>query len=92
MALLWAATLAFDTGKRQRSRMITVEATDLAVCVTIPTDDVPADRLNSFLDWLRLEAIARRSSLGEAEAGRLAEEIKAGWWAANKDRFIKPAA
>ncbi len=72
--------------------MITVEATEKAVCVTIPTEDVPADRLNAFLDGLRLEAIARRSGLDEAEAGRLAEEIKAGWWAANKGRFIKPAA
>lgn len=69
--------------------MITIEANDQAVCVTIPKADVPADRLNSFLDWLRLEAIARQSGLDEAEAGRLAEEIKAGWWAANKERFIK---
>ena len=47
---------------------------------------------HSFLDWLRLEAIARRSDLTEEAAGQLAEEIKQGWWAANKDRFIKPAA
>ena len=72
--------------------MITIEANDQAVCVTIPRDDVPADRLNSFLDWLRLEAIARKSGLDEAEAGRLAEEIKAGWWAANKERFIKSSS
>lgn len=71
--------------------MITVETTDTGVRVTIPKDEVPAERLNSFLDWLRLEAIVRRSSLTEEEAGRLAEEIKTGWWAANKDRFIKPA-
>ena len=71
--------------------MITVEATEQAVRVTIPKDEVPADRLNSFLDWLRLEGVARRSNLDEAEAGRLAEEIKAGWWVANQDRFIKPA-
>lgn len=71
--------------------MITVEANDQTVRVTIPKDEVPADRLNSFLDWLRLEAIASRSGLDEAEAGRLAEEIKAGWWAANKGRFIKSA-
>ena len=70
--------------------MITVEDNDHTVRVTIPKDEVPADRLNSFLDWLRLEAIARRSGLDETEAGHLAEEIKAGWWAANKDRFLKP--
>jgi hypothetical protein len=71
--------------------MITVETTDVAVCVTIPKSDVPADRLKSFLDWLRLEAVARRSNLTEDEAAKLADEIKAGWWAENKNRFIKPA-
>lgn len=72
--------------------MITVEATDTGIRVTIPTGEVPTDRLNSFLDWLRLESIARRSNLSEEEAGRLAEEIKADWWAANKNRFIKPSS
>ena len=71
--------------------MITVETTEKTVRVTIPKDEVPTDRLNSFLDLLRLEAIASRSSLTENEASRLADEIKSGWWAANKHRFIKPA-
>ena len=71
--------------------MITVETTNTGVRVTIPKDEVPADRLNSFLDWLRLEALVRHSRLTEEEAGRLAEDIKRGWWAANKDRFIPPA-
>lgn len=71
--------------------MITVETTGTDVRVTIPKDEVPADRLNSFLDWLRLEAVARRSAFTEEAADRMAEELKAGWWAANKDRFIKPA-
>lgn len=69
--------------------MITVETTETAVLVTIPKSEVPADRLNSFLDWLRLEAVARRSSLTEDEAERMAEKLKADWWAANKGRFIK---
>ena len=71
--------------------MITVETTDASIRVTIPKDEVPADRLNSFLDWLRLEAITCRSSLAEEEAEHLAEEVKTRWWAANKDRFVKPA-
>jgi hypothetical protein len=70
--------------------MITVEKTETSFRVTIPKDEVPTDRLNSFLDWLRLEAVARRSALTEDEAERMAEEIKADWWAANKNRFINP--
>lgn len=73
------------------SAMITVETTDSEVRVTIPKDEIPVDRLNSFLDWLRFEAVARRSALTEVEADRLAEEVKAEWWNANKNRFIKPS-
>ncbi len=70
--------------------MITVETTEAGVRVTIPKDEVPPERLNSFLDWLRLEAVTRRSHLTEEQAGRLAEEAKAEWWSANKHRFINP--
>ena len=70
--------------------MITVEQTEKDLRVTIPKDAVPPKRLNAFLDWLRLEEIAQRSLLTEEEADRLADEIKAEWWAANKDRFIPP--
>ena len=68
--------------------MITVEKTDADLRVTIPKDAVPPKRLNALLDWLRLEELAQRSHLSEADANRLADELKAGWWAANKDRFI----
>ena len=53
-------------------------------------DEVPPERLNSFLDWLRFESVAGRSALTEAEAGRLAEESKQSWWDANKERLIPP--
>jgi hypothetical protein len=71
--------------------MITVEATDAGMRVTIPKDEVPPERVNSFVDWLRLEAVARRSGLSEAEADRLAEDLKVDWWTKNKGRFIPPA-
>ena len=70
--------------------MITVENTKTDVRVTIPKDAVPPKQLNAFLDWLRLEEVVQRSRLTEADANRIAEDIKAEWWAANKDRFISP--
>jgi hypothetical protein len=70
--------------------MITVEKTSTDVRVTIPKDAVPPKQLNAFLDWLRLEEIAQRSGLRSEEADRLATEIKAHWWEANKARFIAP--
>ena len=71
--------------------MITVEKTNTDVRVTIPKDAVPPEQLNAFLDWLRLEEIAQRSRLTEQDANRLAEDIKADWWAANKHHFIAPS-
>ena len=68
--------------------MIVVEKTDSDVRVTIPKDAVLPKQLNAFLDWLRLEEIAQHSGLTEAEADRIAEGIKAEWWAANKENFI----
>lgn len=70
--------------------MISVEATDTAIRVTIPKDEVSPERLNSFLDWLRFEAVAGRSALTETEAGQIAEDSKQSWWDANRGRFIPP--
>ena len=70
--------------------MITVEKTNSDVRVTIPNGAMSPIRLNAFLDWLRLEEIAQRSRLTEEDADRIADEIKAEWWAANKDRFPSP--
>jgi hypothetical protein len=70
--------------------MITVEQTETDVRVTIPKDAVPPKQLNAFLNWLRLEEIVQRSHLTEEDADRIADDIKAQWWAANKEKFIPP--
>ena len=70
--------------------MITIESTDTELRVTVPKDEVPAERLNAFLDWLRFESSTSQSHLTEQEANRLADEVKADWWARNKHRFIAP--
>jgi hypothetical protein len=67
--------------------MITVEKTNTDVRVMISKDAMPPEQLNAFLDWLRLEEIVQRSHLAEADANQIADDIKAEWWAANKDRF-----
>jgi len=70
--------------------MITVEKNGTDVLVTIAMDALPPKQLNAFIDWLRLEEIAQRSQLSEDDADRIADDLKAQWWAANKDRFIPP--
>ena len=73
--------------------MIDLENCPEGLRVTIPHDEVTPERLNRWLDWLRLEAAAQHSYLTETAADQLAAELKAGWWEANKARFVsQPAA
>lgn len=68
--------------------MIVTEDCPEGLRVIIPRDEVPPELLNRWLEWLRLEALAQRGRLTETGADELADELKAGWWAANKARFI----
>ena len=67
--------------------MIDVRAANGTVQITVPTDGMSPDQVNDFVAWLRVEAIARRSKLTPSAAWQLSEEIKAGWWEGNKQRF-----
>ena len=71
--------------------MIAVESLPHGTQVTISNDEVSPARLNRWLEWLRLEAAAHRCQLSEADADRLADELKDDWWAVNKARFISAA-
>ena len=68
--------------------MITVEATDSEFRVRIPKSEISKESLDLWIDWLDLSRVATKSKLTEGEADKIAEEIKADWWAANKNRFI----
>jgi hypothetical protein len=69
--------------------MIAVETSENAIRVSIPTDGMPPEAVNAFVDWLRVETAAWRSRLTEAEAWKLSEEIKSDWWSRNQSRFGK---
>jgi hypothetical protein len=68
--------------------MITVDSDETSVVLKIPKADLSPERLNAFIDWLRLESLVRQSQLDEAEADRIAKEAKTNWWRENKHRFI----
>ena len=71
--------------------MISVEATTDTIHLHIPRADVTDERLAQLLRGLRLEAAVAGSSMSDAEADAIAEEMKADWWARNRHRFIPPA-
>lgn len=67
--------------------MIAIETTEHEIRVKIPTSGMSAEAIRTFLDWLRVEAVARQSRLAEDEAWKLSEDVKSGWWEKNKSRF-----
>ena len=68
--------------------VITVESTDSEFRVTIPKAEISEKLLNDWINWLRLDHLASKSQMTESEADEIAEQIKADWWTANKDRLI----
>ena len=67
--------------------MIAVQADKNEIQIRIPTAGMSVEAVNAFVDWLRVEAVARRSRLTEEKAWQLGEEIKSDWWARNQGRF-----
>ena len=67
--------------------MIDIKADKGTIQITVPTDGMSAEQVNDFITWLRVEAITRRSKLTPSAAWQLSEDIKAGWWDRNKQRF-----
>jgi len=69
--------------------MIAVETSEKAIRVSIPTEGMPVEAVNAFVDWLRVEAAARRSQLTEEQSWKLSEDLKSDWWSRNQSRFSK---
>ena len=69
--------------------MIAVKARKNEILVSIPTEGMPEEAVTAFVNWLRMEATARRSRLTENAAWQLAEDVKADWWKANQARFTQ---
>ena len=72
--------------------MVAIKADADFVHVDLPTKGLTPDQVNDLVNWLRVEAIARHSKLTPNAAWQLSEEVKAGWWERNKDRFGEPIA
>ena len=67
--------------------MITMEATETEIHVTIPRGEMDLAQIEAILRPFRFTALVSGSQMSKAEAMRLAEESKADWWAKNERRF-----
>ena len=86
---IFANALDFTRQTRDIHTMIAVETSEKAIRVSIPTDGMPTEAVNAFVNWLRVEAAARHSRLTDNAAWKLSEDVKTDWWAGNESRFVK---
>ncbi|MBK8656837.1 MAG: hypothetical protein IPN20_23705 [Haliscomenobacter sp.] len=57
--------------------------------ITIPKDRIGKDFVLRFLERLELENLLQQSALTEEQARQLSEELKTGWWEANKEAMLR---
>lgn len=69
-------------------RAIDLQTTDDRFLISIDKDLVDKEFLVNLIEKIRLEYLVRKVDFDE-RIEDLGEEIKAEWWAKNKDRFIK---
>ncbi len=62
------------------------------ILISVPTDNFSAEEINEILTFFKMDFLARRSKMTEAEAIKISEEIKADWWKKNKSRIEKMIA
>lgn len=60
--------------------------------ISVSTENMKTEEINELLSFFKMEFLARRSKLTEAEAVKISEEIKADWWKKNKSRIEKMIA
>lgn len=56
--------------------------------LTIPREMLAEKEIQKILDLLRFYELVKKSTMTEAKAWQLSEEIKADWWQANKARIL----
>lgn len=56
--------------------------------VQIP-DDLPFAYLDELIGYLNVKAILSKSEATDEDIETLSEQIKADWWATNKNRFLR---
>lgn len=58
------------------------------VTFSFPNDHFRPEDIEEIGSLVRVALIARKSKLTEEESNSIAEDIKASWWAENRDRIL----
>ena len=65
-----------------------IERTSSEVLIRI-SSYVDTDALQRLVDYLTFKRATAKSKAKQSDVDALAKEVKAGWWAENRSRFIK---
>lgn len=65
-----------------------IERTENEVIIRLPAN-VDTEGLQRFIDYLSYKEATAKSEATQADVDQLAAEVKKGWWANNRSRFIK---
>jgi len=65
-----------------------IERTNNEVIIHLPSD-VDIEGVQKMVDYLSYKEATSKSKAKQSEVDKLAKEVKSGWWAKNRNRFIK---
>jgi hypothetical protein len=65
-----------------------IERTNDEVIIRLPAD-VDTKGLQRVIDYLCYKEATTKSKAKQADVDKLVKQIKKGWWAKNKKRFVK---
>ena len=65
-----------------------IERTSKEVIIRLPAS-VDTDDLQDFLDYARYKELTSKFKVSQKEVDKLANQVKKGWWAKNRDRLVK---
>ncbi len=65
-----------------------IERTSKEIIIRLPSY-VDTEGLQRLVDYLTYKEVTAKSKAKQSDVDALAAEVKEGWWAKNKDRFVK---
>lgn len=65
-----------------------IERTSKEVIIRLPSY-VDTEGLQRLVDYLSYKEVTSKSKAKQSDVDKLAKEVKKGWWAKNRSRFIK---
>lgn len=65
-----------------------IERTKNEIIIRLPSY-VNTDGLQRFVDYLCYKEATSKSQATQIDVDKLAKEVKKGWWAENRSKFIK---